>query len=203
MNETTENRLLTKVLIEKILGGDTRAFGSIVRETEKLVRQIVFKMVDNAEDRRDLVQDVYFKVFQNLSGFKFQSKLPTWVGRIAYNTCVNHLSKKKLTLFSDLSDPDGEEDVHPGLQQTLDGRSPNKEEQALDEKERLAILQAEIGRLSPLHRTLIFLYHQDEMSYQEIGQITGLPDGTVKSYLFRARKALREAISKKYDKEEL
>jgi RNA polymerase sigma-70 factor (ECF subfamily) len=70
-------------------------------------------------------------------------------------------------------------------------------------KELSAILSAEIGKLSPIHRTLITLYHNEEMSYEEIAQVTQLPEGTLKSYLFRARKALKNSLLQHYKKEEL
>ena len=76
--------------------GDTRSFEIIIRRTEGLVAQIVFKMIDHAEDRRDMAQDIFLKVFKNLSGFRFQAKLSTWIGQISYNTCLNYHEKKKL-----------------------------------------------------------------------------------------------------------
>jgi RNA polymerase sigma-70 factor (ECF subfamily) len=65
------------------------------------------------------------------------------------------------------------------------------------------IVQAEIGRLPPLYQTLVGLYHQEELSYQEMAEITGLPEGTVKSYLFRARKMLKEKLLSTYKMEKL
>ena len=70
-------------------------------------------------------------------------------------------------------------------------------------KELTGIVQAEIGRLPPLYQTLVGLYHQEDLSYQEMAQITGLPEGTVKSYLFRARKMLKEKLLSTYKMEKL
>jgi RNA polymerase sigma-70 factor (ECF subfamily) len=73
----------------------------------------------------------------------------------------------------------------------------------IETREMAAILQREIERLSPLYKTLITLYHNEDQSYADIAQITGLPEGTVKSYLFRARKMLKDNLLLKYKKEQL
>jgi RNA polymerase sigma factor (sigma-70 family) len=189
---TSGNNLTDRQLAKSILRGDTQAFGVIIKNTEGLVAQIVFKMVNHAEDRKDLVQDIYLKAFNNLPGFRFQAKLLTWIGHIAYNTCVNYLEKKKL-LLTGLTDKE-DENV---------GNTANETETLISQKELTAILASGIEKLSPLYKTLIILYHQEELTYADIAQITGLPEGTVKSYLFRARKTLKENILTQYKKEEL
>ena len=92
--------LTDRQVVDLILGGDMHAFGSLVEMTEGLVAQIVYKLIPNEEDRKDVAQDIYLKVYRHLNGFKFQSKLSTWVGQIAYNTCLNRLQKKQLTIIS-------------------------------------------------------------------------------------------------------
>lgn len=166
-----------------------------------MVVQIIFKLVNNSEDRRDLAQDVYLKVFANLEGFKYQSKLSTWIAQITYNTCLSYIDKKKLVLTGDLypSNDSGEEN---SLSESEDVTSTGIEMQ-LFQKQQSAILKAEIDKLPPLFKTLIVLFHQEQLSYEEIGTITGLPAGTLKSYLFRARKSLKMNLLSVYKKEEL
>jgi RNA polymerase sigma factor (sigma-70 family) len=176
-----------KYLVAKVLGGDTQAFGSIIHHTEGLVAQIVYKMIANAEDRKDLAQEIYLKAFHKLSGFKFEAKLSTWIGQIAYNTCLTFLEKKKLILPGDLPE----------------GKGVGEELQSIHQKEISILLRTETDKLPPVYRTLISLYHQQELSYDEIARITALPEGTVKSYLFRARKMLKESLLVNYKKEEL
>lgn len=188
-----------KHLIDRVLNGDKQAFATIIHNTEALVAQMVFRMVSRAEDRKDLVQDIYIKVYSNLQGFRHQARLSTWIGQITYNTCISYLRKKQLLLSGYDNENSEEEDIVPVQGPVASDESDSQ----LFNKERSMILQAAMEKLSPIHRTLVTLYHQEEMSYQEIGVITGLPEGTVKSYLFRARKALKENLLLNYKKEEL
>jgi RNA polymerase sigma-70 factor (ECF subfamily) len=183
-------------LVENVLSGDTNVFAAIIKNTEVLVAQIVFKMVENREDRKDLAQDIYLKAYKNLPGFRFGSKLSTWIAQIAYNTCLDHVRKKKLVLQDNFDDDDKEEQQG----NIVLSQEPNA---GIFKKELSAILKAEIEKLPPIHKTLITLYHNEEMSYEEIAQVTQLPEGTLKSYLFRARKALKNNLLQHYKKEEL
>jgi RNA polymerase sigma factor (sigma-70 family) len=200
VNDTIRNNPEDKQLIDRILRGDNRAFGIIIRNTENLVAQIVFKMISSPEDRKDLAQDIYLKAFHNLSGFKFQSKISTWIARIAYNACLSWIDKKKPQVTSNINI----EDFARKLNDTRNNSSYNNDSEAiLSRKELSKILTREIESLPPLYKTLIVLYHNESMSYEELSQVTELPVGTVKSYLFRARKMLKENLLIKYKKEAL
>lgn len=198
MSTPTVHNSPDKYLIERVLKGDKQAFATIIRQTEGLVAQMVFKMIPRAEDRKDIVQEIYIKAYKNLSGFRFQAKLSTWIGQITYNTCISYLRHKQLIL-SGFDQPENEDDA----MQVREPVATDESDAPLFSKDRSAILQAAMEKLSPIHRTLITLYHHEEISYQEIGVITGLPEGTVKSYLFRARKALKENLLLNYKREEL
>ena len=204
MNQKSATHLEDKLLVERILRGETPAFGILIKRTEGLVAQIVFKMVANAEDRKDLAQDVYLKTFKNLGGFEFHAKISTWVGQIAYNTCLNYLEKKKLVLVENYYYEEAASDEY-NENKPLRFFSPKEDwsETRISKKETQAILAKEVESLSPLYRTLISLCHYEELSYEEMALITSLPVGTVKSYLFRARKKLKESLLSKYKKEEL
>ena len=187
MDKTQIDNSTDQYLVDRVLRGDTKAFEIIIRNTKGLVAQIVFKMIHNPEDRKDLAQDVFLKAFRNLPGFKFQSKLSTWVGQITYNTCLNYLEKKKLILIKD-DENDTHEKTLEMINKTINRDLINVTESLIFKKELSEILKFEIEMLSPLYKTLITLYHNEELSYEEIAQITELPEGTVKNYLFRARK---------------
>lgn len=191
-------------LVAQVLKGDQQAFARIVRQTEGLVIQIVFKMIPAPGDRQDIVQDVYLKAFSNLPTFQFNAKLSTWLGKIAYNTCLHYLEKKKLVFLPHTQEQDEEPANKLDLLNQKQGLLQNDVEKKLSGKELTSILDAAIKNLSPpVYQTLITLYHQEELSYAEIGEITSLPEGTVKNYLFRARKSLKEHLLSRYKKEEL
>jgi RNA polymerase sigma-70 factor (ECF subfamily) len=190
-----------KQLIDRILRGDNRAFGIIIKNTENLVAQIVFKMIPVGEDRKDLAQDIYLRVFHNLAGFKFQSKLSTWIAQIAYNTCLSWIDKKKYVLPGNLHEE--ETNTHSAETSYNTPVNSHSSETRLFQKEVTAILMKEIHLLPVMYKTLITLFHHESMTYEELSQITGLPEGTVKSSLFRARKMLKENLLSKYQKEAL
>lgn len=193
--------LTDRQLVEKVLTGDTSAFATIIKNTEALVAQIVFKMVDNIEDRKDLAQDIYLKAYKNLPGFRFGSKFSTWIAQVSYNTCLDYLRKKKLVLQDTVHD-DGDEDL-PGINNKYSLELNVGADKDIFRKELSGILKTEIDRLPVIYKTLITLYHNEEMSYDEIAQITQLPEGTLKNYLFRARKALKNSLLQHYKKEDL
>ena len=204
MNEIRKNIETDQYLVGKVLDGDTNAFATIIQNTEGLVTQIVFKMISRTEDRKDIAQDIYLKAFKSLPGFRYQSKLSTWIAQIAYNTCLTYLEKKKLVLLdnrNEHSEPDNDSLEFVGSKSVVG--LFNQTENDIFQRELNEILKSEIELLSPLHKTLITLYHNEELSYEEIARITQLPEGTVKSYLFRARRSLKDSLLRKYKKEEL
>ncbi|MBW3130031.1 sigma-70 family RNA polymerase sigma factor [Hymenobacter profundi] len=191
-------------LVKQVLGGNTAAFGQIVQRTEGLVTQLIFKMIRHPADRPDIAQEVYLKVYKNLAGFKFQAKLSTWVGQITYNTCLHYLEKKQLVLI-DPTEPTPDAAAEEGRRAPppLVADSDYDPETVLFSHDLADILGTAIEQLPPLYRTLISLYHQQELSYEEIAQITSLPDGTVKNYLFRARKQLKQHLLARYQRDDL
>ena len=193
-----------KELVNRVLKGDTQLFATVIKNTEGLVAQITYRLLSNSEDRKDIAQDIYLKAYRNLPGFKFQSKLSTWIGQIAFNTCFNFLEKKKLILPDDrLSENVSNNSALEMAANKLIKIAENEIENKLFRTELAEIVQSAIGQLPPLYKTLINLFHYEDMSYEEIAEITGLPIGTVKSYLFRARKGLKDKILLHYKQGEL
>lgn len=197
MSNQKENNLADQHLVAAVLKGDRNAFGLIIKQSEGLVAQMTFKMISSPGDRKDIAQDVYLKAFKNLQGFKFKSKLSTWIGQIAYNTCLHYLEKKKLVLLDNF----GKDEEMP--EEHIIGDLQNGTEEILFGKELAGILNSEIDLLKPIYKMLVCLYHQEELSYAEIAEITSLPEGTVKNYIFRARKILKDNILLKYKRNEL
>jgi RNA polymerase sigma factor (sigma-70 family) len=182
-------------LVSKIVQGDMSSYRVFVEKYQRLVGHIGFRLIPNAADRQDVCQDVFIKAYENLPQFHFQSKISTWIARIAYHTCLNYLEKKKVPLFEDFAP----------AEMTLDDLAASQAgpDKSLESHDIAHRLQEEVRKMPVQYRTILTFYHLDEMSYAEIGEITNLPAGTVKSYLFRARLYLKERLLAKYQKEEL
>jgi len=193
-----------KELVNRILKGETLLFATIIKNNEGLVAQITFRLLNNPEDRKDIAQDIYLKAYKNLSGFKFQSKLSTWIGQIAFNTCFNFLEKKKVILLDNkLQENENSNSALELAANKLIDLSNNEAENILFRSELAEIVQSAVEFLPPLYKTLVNLFHYEDMSYEEIAEITGMPIGTVKNYLFRARKGLKDNILLHHKQEEL
>ncbi|MEE9442632.1 MAG: sigma-70 family RNA polymerase sigma factor [candidate division Zixibacteria bacterium] len=184
-----------KKLVDSILAGNKAAFRDLINQTQRLVSHIVYRMIKRESDQEDICQEVFIKVYQNLGNFRFDCKLSTWIARIAYTTCLNFLEKKKLPFYEDLGDEN--KSFEPA-----DGETKRPDYQ-FAQKDISAILRQEIDNIPPVYRTIVTLYHIDEMSYAEIADIMKMPEGTVKSYLFRARRMLKDRLLAKYNREEL
>ena len=194
-----------KILINKILGGNLNAFKNLVDRYQKLVIHIIFRSISGREKQEDICQEVFLKVYQNLAGFKFQSKLSTWIAKIAYTTTLNYVQKEKLQQDRELNykydDQEGENNcVNPV--DLVHTRDPSPLEQ-VEGQDVSALILKKIEKLPAPYSTIITLYHLEQMSYQEISEIMDLPEGTVKSYLFRGRKKLKESLIKELEGEEI
>jgi RNA polymerase sigma factor (sigma-70 family) len=171
-------------IISRIVNGDVTAFKILVKQYEKLVTFMINRLVQNKKDTEDLCQEVFIKVYKHLPGFKFQSKLSTWIAQIAYGTAINHLRKVsgKRNLTDDIAN-------FENCNKTTE--DPGS---ILEKKDASRYIQKQIEKLPVQYRTVLTLYHLNEFSHKEIEVITGMPEGTVKNYLFRARKLLKEKL---------
>jgi len=190
-------------LVERILDGDREAFLAFIDRYERLVKHVVFRMVDDDRDREELCQDVFVRAHRSLDGFRFESKLSTWLARIARNTCLNHLEKKEVPLYADEAPaPDGgTPDARAALNRVPD---PAEDVTAATEARQWRDLVREgIQALSEHYRTALTLYHLEGMSVSQISTVMENPEGTVKSHLYRGRKKLKEWLLERYQREEL
>lgn len=176
-------------LIQDILRGDSKAFETLIKQYERLVAHMVYRLIDHTEDRNDLCQDIFIKVYQALPRFRFDCKLSTWIAKIAYRTALNTLEKKRAVLYTDATGG--------AALDTLPGALPGPE-MTMEHLDLQAQLETVMGQMDEKYRTPLTLYHLEHMSYTEIGEIMGLPEGTVKSHLFRARKQLKEMLITEY-----
>lgn len=172
-----------KEVIPRILNGDLQAFELLVKQYQQLVFYIVDRLIRNTADKEDISQEVFIKVYGSLGSFEFKSKLSTWIARIAYRTALNyvrdHQHNNRVHFEAEM------EDVY------FTHETP---ERLSEKKDIAAYVNRLIGEMPVQYKSLLTLYHLNEFSYQEIEQITGMPEGTVKNYLFRARKLLKNKL---------
>ena len=142
---------------------------------------MVGRVVRQDEDREEVCQDVFMKVYEKLGEFAFQSQLSTWIATIAYRHAINHLRKKKI-IVEDLSESQA-----------------SVEQDSIDEQDIESYLLKLVDTLPPQYKMVLTLYHLEQKNYAEIGEITGMPEGTVKIRLHRIRGRLRERLTGEHD----
>jgi len=188
----TADPVADEVLVKAVLAGREEAFKTMIRQYERLVLQIVFRMVRRKADREDLCQDIFLKVYDKLSSFRFGSKLSTWIGSIAYNTCVNYLRRNRINLFGQHDREEEEQDMSMNVFDRFE--SSHQPDELFIAKENKTMLWKMVEELSPMQQTVIGLFHQQEMKMEEMSELMNIPMGSVKSHLHRARQALKSRI---------
>lgn len=175
-------------LVTDVLEHRSGAFERLVRQYQGLCWHIIQRMVRHPEDTRELCQEAFLRVHRNLHQYRFDAPLKSWIGQVAYSVARRHLERKRIALAED-----GDDGV-PLLERIGDGFDL---EAATAEGEMSGLLHAAIDTLAPLQRTLLTLYHLDEIPIAEISRMTGLAEGTIKSHLFRSRRQLRELLDER------
>lgn len=171
-------------IILGIIRGDSRAFSLLVDRYEKLVFHVAKKVLPEQADAEDVAQEVFIKIHKNIGTFKFQSKLSTWIASITYFTAINHQKKNKR---------DFTEGYTEGSLEMDDGQENPQE--LMERKNAAHYLRQLTDQLPEKYRIVLTLFHLEEFSIEEIGETTGMPEGTIKNYLFRARRMLKDRIA--------
>jgi RNA polymerase sigma-70 factor, ECF subfamily len=166
-------------LIALALSGRGDAFGLLVERYERAVYHLAFRTMREAEEAKDATQEAWIKAYRALATFRPGAKFATWIFTICYRVCCDRLAKRKR--FSGEEPPDF---ADPG-----DG--PERTYEAAEEAARL---RAAIEALPEKYRLVITLFHLQGKQYEEIAEVLGLPLGTVKTHLFRAKDLLRSAL---------
>ena len=169
-----------QVIISQVVSGQKELFRLLVKRHEQAVYGMGMSFFRNAEDASDFTQEVFLKTFRNLSRFEGRSRFSTWLYKIAYNTAINSITRKKD--YQSLA----EAEIIP------DNDTP--ERKLLRSFARDAVLGA-ITELPERFRICVDLFFFYDRSYQEIEAITGYPVNTIKSHVFRAKKLLRGKLA--------
>lgn len=175
-------------LIAACLAGETAAFGELVRRYQDRLFNTVYRLVDNAEDAQDVVQDAFLNAYQSLDSFKGDSRFFTWLYRIAVNTAISHRRRQRVALSID-ADRNG-----AGALQPLDDSTFSRPGEALERAEEDRRVQQALRRLSPEHRTVLILKDIEGQKYEAMAEVLQVPIGTIRSRVHRARAELRELL---------
>lgn len=183
-----------RALIRKLRERDERAFRAIVEEHRDRIFNLTYRMLGSREEAEDISQEVFITVFKSIDSFRGDSKFSTWLYRIAINHCKNRI--KYLSRRHERSqDPYDElSNASHAVGGTTAPTPPARPDTHLEGVELERIMQHCIASLDEEHRVLIVLRDVEDLAYDEITSITGLPSGTVKSRLHRARNALRKKL---------
>lgn len=166
-------------LVLRALGEQPEAFGTLVERYDRAVYHLAYRTLRDMEEARDVAQEAFFKAFRSLRTFKPGAKFSTWIFSITYHACCDRLARRKR--YSNEEFPERADNA------------PGPESQAIagDEARRL---RTAIEALPEKYRTVITLYHLQDRQYDEIASILGIPIGTVKTHLFRAKEQLRKLL---------
>lgn len=184
--------LLEKLFLRRLQKGDPRAFRQLVRLHEDRVYSLVLRMLGDAAEAEDVSQEVFVAVHRHLPKFRGDSRLSTWIYRVAKNHCLNRL--KYLAHRKANADEAGLERIDASEAGPFVARSERPDRELLGAEERAQVQRA-LEQLSPEHRLLVVLRDIEGLSYEEISRITELPPGTVKSRIHRARAALAGTLA--------
>lgn len=174
------------IYIDRVLEGNMNAYSVIVDRHKDRVFNLAFRICCSREDAEEIAQDSFLKAYRALGSFKRKSSFSTWLYRIVYNTAVSHVrSKKKEVLSLDDFPVDATDFVSTGF----------SEEEAENEYRR-ALLNFAFQKISDEERSLITLHYYEEMSTEELSEVTGISKSNIKVKLFRARQKMSEIIVK-------
>jgi RNA polymerase sigma-70 factor, ECF subfamily len=172
-------------LIVNVIAGKCDGFEELVRRYQRPITSYVFRLIGDYEASLDVTQEVFIKVYNSIARYSSEYKFSTWLYRIAHNAAVDHLRRNHVgTQSLESENADGSYE----LQIESSGPSP---EQDHERREWRTEIDAVVRCLPPPYRDLILLRHSRDLSYDEIAEVTGLPLGTVKNRLFRAREMMR------------
>ena len=173
-------------LVAIAISGFDGSFEELVRRYQRPISAYVYRMVGNYESALDLTREIFIKVYSSLRRYRSEFKFSTWIYKIAHNAAIDHLRRTATREQSLVMGPENDQFDLPIESKRL---SP---EQESERKERRGEIESVVRALPANYRELIILRHSQDLSYEEIVEVTGLPLGTVKNRLFRAREMMRQ-----------
>ena len=185
---TSPDTLADGDLVLTAVSGREAAFEELVRRYQRPIASYVYRMVGDYDAALDLTQEVFIKVYNSLSRYRSEFKFSTWIYKIAHNTAIDHLRRHTVRDQIMTTGGDGTQ-----FEIVIESRRLTPEQES-EREERRSEIESVVQSLPAAYRELIVLRHSHDLSYDEIAEVTGLPLGTVKNRLFRAREAMRDLL---------
>jgi len=182
-----------KELIAGLARGDRAAFRELVETHKKKVYFLALDLVKNPVDAEDISQEVFLKVFRGFKTFNRDAKLGSWLYRITYNACIDHLRKKALT-----PEPMEDEALETGFRSHPQISGPHIDQDPAASAERgllMEQIERALAKVSPQEKAVFLLRHYEDQNLKDIAETLGLTIGSVKSYLFRAVRKLQKELA--------
>ncbi|UCC43349.1 MAG: sigma-70 family RNA polymerase sigma factor [Candidatus Zixiibacteriota bacterium] len=195
-----------RAIIGRILSGETDAFRYLVAKYKGLAFHVVRSMIADSSEHEDLAQDILARVFESLPTFRFRCGLATWISRIGYNTCLNQLRRVKSRPHETMkyrAEGYRVDDITPnsgGNSTPVESQTPYS---VICRKELDVAVRDSIKKLPAHYRLVVTLYYLESFSIADIALSLGIPKGTIKSDLFRARAKLKDDLLQKFTIEDL
>ncbi len=186
---------LERSLLKRLRDRDERAFRELLEAHRDRVFNITFRMLGNRAEAEDVAQEVFITVFKTIDTFREEAKFSTWLYRVTVNHCKNRI-KYLARRYEKARDELDETGAHGGVNGAASAPLPSAPDRALEGAQMEKLLQDAIANLDEEHRAVVVLRDVEDLSIEEICEITGLPDGTVKSRLHRARLVLRKKMQR-------
>ncbi|PHR35335.1 MAG: RNA polymerase subunit sigma-24 [Fluviicola sp.] len=184
------------LLVHAAIDGDQLAYGELMDRYRESIYYMMLKMVKNTDDADDLTIEAFGKAFNRLKQYSPNYAFSTWLFKIASNNCIDFIRKKRIkvtSMDSGIKNTDGETIYIDARSNTLDP------EETIMQKQKVLHMRSLVSKLKPRYRILVEKRYFEELSYEEISEELGLPLGTVKAQLFRARDFLSSMIENTKD----
>ena len=179
------------VMLAAVKNGDPTAYQGLVEKYQNRVYHLVYGMVRNREDAADITQDAFVKAYQKIDSFRLESSFYTWLYRIAMNLAIDFLRKRKRRGTSEFDESVAARDGDGSIAESHNRSSPRK---ALERKQLYKQIMDALETLPADQKQVILLREVEGLSYKEISDIMGIPEGTVMSRLFYARKKMQKLL---------
>jgi RNA polymerase sigma-70 factor (ECF subfamily) len=180
-----------ELLIRRAQRGNLKAFEDLVKRYDEKIMRMIFNMVNDVEDTRDIYQEVFLKAYQSIAKFRFASEFYTWLYRIAVNTCINFRKRKTIIQHDSLDNYLDANNDNWQIHKTSENRNP---EELLINKELSEQIQKSIDGLSAKQKSVFVLKHYQGYKLSEIAVIMSCSEGTIKNYMFRAVQKLKGSL---------